>query len=111
MLPLDKLEAIERRFQEIEQLLCDPAVVTDHEALRKLNKERSDIEPVVTAFGRFRSVEQSIADDRAALDDPELKELAEMELAEHEAERDAIAADLKVLSAPERPQRRAQHYR
>lgn len=103
MLPVDKLEAIERRFQEIEQLLCDPAVASDPDQLHKLSKERSDSEPVVRAFSRFKELEQTIAENKEALGDPELKELAEMELEEHEAEREQVAADLKVLLLPKDP--------
>jgi peptide chain release factor 1 len=103
MLPTDKLAAIERRFEELERLLCDPAVLADVGQLRKLNKERSDLEPLVLAFGRYRRIESAIADDRAALDDPELRELASSELAEHEAERERVAEELKLLLLPKDP--------
>jgi peptide chain release factor 1 len=103
MLPVDKLEAIERRFQEIEQLMCDPKVGTDPDAIRKLNKERSDTEPLVQAFGRYKVLEETIAEDRDALSDPELRELAEMKLAEHEAEREQVASSLKLLLLPKDP--------
>ncbi len=103
MLPIDKLEALARRYQQLEEMLCDPAVLADPGKLRTLNKERVDIEPVVSAFGRHRELEQKIADDRAALGDPELKELAEAELAEHEQARAAVASELEVLLLPKDP--------
>jgi len=103
MLPIDKLEALERRFSEIDNLLCDPAVVSDPGALRRLNKERADLDPVVTAYGSYKAVEQSIAADREALDDPELRELAQEEMAEHEGQRDDLAARLEVLLLPKDP--------
>ncbi len=103
MLPTDKLEAIERRFSELDKLLCDPDILKDHNQLRALNKERSDIEPVVDAFSRFKSLERRIADDREALDDPELRELAEAELGEHTQQRDDVVAELKLLLLPQDP--------
>lgn len=103
MLPVDKLEAIERRFQEIEQLLCDPEVFADPTALHKLNKERSDTEPLVRTFGRYKDLAAAIEDDKSALADPELRELAEMELAEHEGQLTEIAQELRLLLLPRDP--------
>ncbi len=103
MLPFDKLDAIERRFQEIEQLLCDPEVVRSHDTLRKLNKERSDIEPLVATFARLKQLDRTIDDDRAALEDPELLELAQLELAEHEEARARLVEQLKLLLLPKDP--------
>ncbi len=103
MLPVDKLEAIERRFQEIEQLLCDPEVVTNPTSLRKLNKERVDTEPIVEAFARYKQLERAIVDDKEAFGDPELRELAELELAEHEGEKSTVSGQLKLLLLPKDP--------
>ncbi|MEM9694973.1 MAG: peptide chain release factor 1 [Myxococcota bacterium] len=100
MLPTEKLVAIERRFQEVEQLLCDPEILRDSQELSRLNKERSDIEPVVRAYGRLKAVEEAIEEDKAALEDPELKELAEMELEEHRSERAELEAEIQLLLLP-----------
>jgi len=103
MLPIEKLETLTRRFDELQELLCAPEVLGDPPRLRALNKERVDIEPLVLGFAELRSCEKAIADDRAALDDPELRELAQQELAEHEAAHARIAADLEVLLLPRDP--------
>jgi peptide chain release factor 1 len=103
MLPIEKLEAIERRFGELEQQLCEPAVLSDPGQLRKLNKERSDLEPLVRAFERYREVQSRIDDDRASLDDPELHDLAREELALHEAELTAVGEELRLLLLPRDP--------
>jgi peptide chain release factor 1 len=103
MLPIDKLDAIERRFQEVEQLLCDPAVLGDARELTRLNKERSELEPVVGAFGRLKEIESAIAESRAALADPELEELARAELSEQEGERIRLEQALRLLLLPRDP--------
>ncbi len=103
MLPIAKLEAVARRFQELEHMLCSPAVLSDPNKLQKLNKERTDLEPVVAAFARLRDVGKKIADDRDLLDDPELGELARVELPDLEAEQARIEADLQVLLLPKDP--------
>jgi len=103
MLPVEKLEAIERRFSEIERLLCEPEVLEDYSKQRELNKERSEIEPVVRAFARYRELEGLVSDDREALEDPELRELAQEELAAHEQKRDQMVEQLRLLLLPTDP--------
>ena len=103
MLPIEKLEAIERRFQEVEQLLCDPAVNSVPKELTRLNKERAEIEPVVRAFGRLKEIEVALDEARAALDDPELRELAQDEISEHEQTRTTLSDELQLLLLPKDP--------
>ncbi len=73
MLPFEKLEQISRRYTELDDLLCQPDVLADRHKLSKLNKERTDIEPVVREFRRYRDLEKKIRDDEEALGDPELR--------------------------------------
>jgi peptide chain release factor 1 len=103
MLPIAKLEAVSRRFQELENLLCSPAVLSDPSKLQRHNKERTDLEPVVTAFAKLCDIGKKITDDRELLADPELGELARLELPELEAEQLKIEADLEVLLLPKDP--------
>ncbi len=103
MLPVDKLEGIERRFSEIESQLCEPEVIASPNRQRELNKERSEIEPVVRAFTEYKAIDGLVADDRAALEDPELRELAQEELAAHEQERDRVTEELRLLQLPTDP--------
>src|SRR5689334_23049267 len=103
MLPITKLEQLVRRFTELEHLLCSPAVLGKPNELQKLNKERTDLEPVVGAFGKLRDIEKKIADDRELVADPELGELARAELPELEAEKTKLESDLELLLLPKDP--------
>jgi len=103
MLPIAKLETLVRRFSELEHLLCSPAVLSGPGKLQKLNKERTDLEPVVRAFGRLKEVEKNIADNRELASDPELGELARAELPGLEEEQQRLAAELEVLLLPRDP--------
>src|SRR5688500_18588382 len=67
MLPRQKLEGLKRRFAELQQLLCDPAVFGDPKRLNTLNRERGEIAPVVEAFQNYQGLERSIAEDKEAL--------------------------------------------
>jgi peptide chain release factor 1 len=103
MLPRAKLEAVQRRYSELENLLCSPAVLSDSNQLTKLNRERSELEPVVSAFGRVLALERRIEDDKQALADPELAELAAAELPELEAEQRTLEQGVRVLLLPKDP--------
>jgi len=103
MLPRQKLEALTRRHSEIEQLLCDPAVLSDPRQLTVLNRERVDLAQVVDTFGQYRAVERSVAEDREALSDPELGELAREELPGLEAKLGELEEKLRLLLLPRDP--------
>ena len=103
MLPLDKLEQLSRRYLELDDLLCDPRVLADRHQLSKLNKERTDIEAIVQAFGRYRELEKKIREDEEALTDPELRELVELELPELQKERSTLEGQIQLLLLPTDP--------
>lgn len=103
MIPIEKLHAVERRCQELDQLLCDPEVVSDHHQLQALNKERSQLQPLMEAFGRWTSLSQHIREDRQALSDPELGPLVEEELPGLEADLKTLEGEIQLLLLPKDP--------
>jgi len=100
MLPRERLEQLAKRFAQIDDEICNPNRTTD---LNRLYKERSRLEPLADAFTQYRDLEKKIADDEAALADPELRELAELEIPELQAERSKLEASLRVLLLPQDP--------
>lgn len=100
MLPLKKLESLAARHSEIEEMLCQPKIASDPKKLAKLTKERADLQELVEAFARFQHVVQQIEEDREALKDPELRELAEAEIPELEKEQEQLTEKLHVLLLP-----------
>lgn len=103
MLPREKLDALVLRYKEIDVALCEPDVLADYQKMQKLNKERSDLEPVVRAWEQHGKLQQRLEEDRAALSDPELRELVEAELPELERQIDALAQQLRLLLLPTDP--------
>jgi peptide chain release factor 1 len=103
MLPRQKLEGLTRRHAELEQLLCEPAVLADVKRLNLLNRERAQLTSLVESFARYRAVERSIAEDREALSDPELGPLAREELPGLEANLAQLEEKLRVLLLPQDP--------
>jgi peptide chain release factor 1 len=106
MLPIDKLEQLARRYSELEEMLCRADVLSDRVRSSKLNKERSDLEPVVVGLGRYRDVERKIRESQEALDDPELRDLAQSELTELNGERDRLEQAIQLLLLPPDPNER-----
>jgi peptide chain release factor 1 len=103
MLPRDKLKSLVRRHEEVERLLCDPTVLSDMKRLNTLNRERTQLVPLVEAMQRLEGVERRIREDEEALDDPELGPLARQELPELQTEREGIETELRLLLLPKDP--------
>jgi len=103
MLPREKLDALVQRKEEIDRLLCEPDVIADYARMQKLNKERAYVQPIVDAYTLLRSTEQRLADDRASMSDPELRELVEAELPELEAQLTKLESELELLLLPPDP--------
>jgi peptide chain release factor 1 len=103
MLPIEKLEQVVRRYGELDELMCRPDVLADRSKLTKLNKERSDLSPLVDAFSRYQDLQKRIQDDQDALSDPELRELVQAELPGLEQDRAALEASIQLMLLPPDP--------
>jgi peptide chain release factor 1 len=103
MVPIDKLESLRLRFQEIEELLCRPDVIADGRRYAQLRKEHSELAPLVAAFEQHQKVKKQLEDDRAALADPELREMAAEEIPELEARLGALEKEIELLLLPSDP--------
>lgn len=102
----DQLDKITQRFEELEAQMALPDIVSDYTKFNELAKERTDLEPVVETYRRYRSVQSEISDNRELIaeDDAEMRELAELEIESLTAEREALEAELKLLLVPKDPQ-------
>jgi peptide chain release factor 1 len=103
MIPVGKLESIVRRHAELDQLLCDPKVFGDQQKLNSFNRERSSLSNIVEAFNEWRAVEKHVAEDREALNDPELGPLVRQELPELEEKLNNLEQRIFVLLLPKDP--------
>ncbi len=101
----ERLEQIEARFQDLGQQMADPEVLGDHEKYQKIAKQHRELEPVVDKFREYRQVKTGIADARAMLaePDPEIRAMAQEELAQLEEREPKIEEDLKLLLLPKDP--------
>ena len=79
---LDKAKALAERFASLTEQLSDPEVFADNAAVTRIGKERARLEPVARLYREVADLESKLAEARATLDDPELGELAELEIEE-----------------------------
>ncbi|KPK10779.1 MAG: peptide chain release factor 1 [Myxococcales bacterium SG8_38] len=103
MLPEAKLESLTARYREIEELLCQPNVVSDTKRYTALTRERAELQDVVEAYARYGQVVEDLAGHKQALSDPELRELAAEEIPALEAERARLEESINLLLLPKDP--------
>ena len=103
---VEKLEQVEERYDELERLLADPAVVTDYTLVREYAQERAEISELVEVYREFRAVEQELEDTRAMLDDDlgeEMRALVEQEIETLRARHEQLDERLRLLLVPKDP--------
>ncbi len=100
---INKLKLIEERYEEINNQLSDPGVVSDQARYTALMKEYKQLTPVVEKYREYKALETNFTEAEAVLkdtSDPELRELAEMEYKDSKAGMEACTEKLKILLLP-----------
>ena len=78
----DKLEAVEKRYEEITKMISDPEVIANQSEWQKLMKEHASIEEIVLKYREYKKTKQTMEEAEEMMQDKELKELAEAEFYE-----------------------------
>ena len=102
---LHKIEELERRFEELESLLSDPAVLGNQLEFRRLSKEHYDLSALVAAYRDYKKILSEMEDNRELLNesDPEIREMAEAELEELGDRKEKLEEEIKLLLLPKDP--------
>ena len=98
-----RLEDVEKRYEELNVLIADPEVISKQTEWKKLMKEHSDIEDIVIKYREYKAVAKNMEEAKEMLNDPEMKELAEMEYEESKEKLPKIEEELKILLIPKDP--------
>jgi peptide chain release factor 1 len=98
-----KLGGVEARYQELDGMLADPAVLANRQQMQKLSKEHSDLREVVETFRLYRDVSKRSVEARELQKDPEMRELARQEEVELGGELERLEKQLKTLLMPKDP--------
>ena len=96
----NRLETIQKRYEELTELLTSPDILNDFEKLKTLSKEQKDLEETVNTYKEYKTVKQNIEEAKSLLNDPELKEMAELELEENTNKLEELTKKLEVLLIP-----------
>ncbi|MBF0209338.1 MAG: peptide chain release factor 1 [Desulfamplus sp.] len=102
---IDKLHGIEERFIKLEQLLGDPAVISDQVKYQKYLKEHGELSKLVASFRDYKSILSEIAGTKELLKDPDsdIREMANDELHLLEQNKEKLESELQLLLMPKDP--------
>lgn len=96
----NRLEAILKRYHEIEKILMEPEVMQDFKKVSKLSKERSDLENIVKKYEEYKDANEKITEAKSLMNDVDLREMAEMEIIEQNERLTKITNELEILLIP-----------
>ncbi len=102
---LEKLNQIEKHYEELAVQLADPEVLSDRQRFQKVAKEHKDLEDVVETYRRLKGVDQELEDNNLLMkeSDPDIREMAKEEIPILKEKREALIEELKVLLLPRDP--------
>ncbi len=104
---LSKLEAIHFRFVEVGKMIVDPDIIADMTRYVKLNKEYKDLEELDIIYKTYKNLLGNIQSSRELLEietDPEMREMAKMEIDELETKRPEMEEEIKMMLIPKDPE-------
>ena len=101
----ERLDQSETRYNELTAKMTDPAVINDSDQYRKVSKARSELEEVVDKYRSWKKADQELRDARQMLNetDPDLKQMAELEVTRLEPEVVQLENDIRILLLPKDP--------
>ncbi|MFZ7804473.1 peptide chain release factor 1 [Bacillus thuringiensis] len=103
---LDRLQAVENRYEKLNELLSDPEVISDTNKLREYSKEQSDIQETVEVYREYKGVREQLKDAKAMLEeklDAEMRDMVKEEVSELESQEKTLSERLKILLVPKDP--------
>ena len=98
-----RLEQLQRRLEEVDAILSQPETANDMKQFRQLSRERSELEPVVTAFASYVQTETAISEAKALVSDPYMKAMALDEIDTCRRQIEILESDLQLLLLPKDP--------
>ena len=100
---LDKLAAVERRYEEICFRSEQPDFYEDPKKAAAFLRERNDLEPIIEAYQAYCAAQQEMADAEELMSDPEMKELCQQTFQEAKATKEELFKKLQILLLPKDP--------
>lgn len=103
----EKLKLTEKHFEEINEELCQPEIISDQNRYKSLMKELKNLTPVVEKYRQYKKEKENLEEAKEILSesgvDKELKEMAELEMESAKENIEKITEELKILLLPKDP--------
>jgi len=100
---LNRLAAIEDKFDQLAHQMSDPSLVSDQDRYRQVTKSYSELEKTVSRYREYKNVVRQIQESQALMNDEEMRAMAREELQSLEQRREALLAELRTLLLPRDP--------
>jgi peptide chain release factor 1 len=103
---LERLDSIEKRYEELNELMAQPEVALDFERLQNLARERAALQEVVTKYREYKATLKSLQETQSMLNDKldeDLATLAKEELASLQEKRERLLQEIKTALLPKDP--------
>ena len=100
---LDKLQAVESRFEELCTRSEQPDFYNDPKKAAAILRERNDLEPIIEAFRAYKQAQQDMQEAQELMGDPEMKELCEQTYLEAKEAKEDLFQKLRILLLPKDP--------
>ncbi len=96
----EKLETVEKRYEELTKLISDPEIIAKQSEWQQYMKEHAEIADIVAKYREYKKAKQAMDEAEEMMQDPEMKELAEMEYYDNKEKLPVLEEELKVLLIP-----------
>ena len=102
----DKLKLVEKRYNDLNQFLSDPKIISHQSEFQKYAREQSELSPIVLRFQDWQKINRQVEENKIIIEeekDSELNEMAQEDLAVLETQKQKAVEDLKILLLPKDP--------
>ncbi len=98
-----KLDDVEKKYEDLTKKISDPEIIAAQTEWKNYMKEHADLEPIVLKYREYKTVKQQLDEAKEMLNDPELKDLAEMDYLDCKEKLPKLEEELKLLLIPKDP--------
>ena len=98
-----KLDDVEKKYEDLTKKISDPEIIAAQTEWKNYMKEHADLEPIVLKYREYKKLKQQLDEAKEMLNDPELKDLAEMDYLDCKEKLPKLEEELKLLLIPKDP--------
>ncbi|MDE6292169.1 MAG: peptide chain release factor 1 [Bacilli bacterium] len=97
---IERLNIIEARYKELETMLANPDILSDYNKMKSLSKEKSSLEETIIKYNEYKKLTEEIEGLKELAKDPEMGEMAALELEENGQKLETLNKELEILLIP-----------